>query len=612
MLILFTIQCNNLRETKDNSKETLITFLRDTINPLLINQQTTEARLLLDSVYPYAAKSSHPVFLYWLLCKSALSILEKELDSSKYYARAADTIAKENKNSIKERHRIVSQLAQIFFLEKKLDSAIYFGQEAYHLATTTDTPALPLINYRLAEIYSAIGDKEATRKHLFEGYEQAKFVPLLRSGLAVAIAKFYDDINLTDSAISFLKSIEGDSILYSKESMAIRLENTGVLLLRKNRPWEGLQYLMRAMPLNLEMGTYNALSMFNIAQAYSQMKQLDKSNRYLDSAMHKALSEKDNKVMRQIWNQRAKNHFSAHNFLAGYSALDSAYNLFQVEQDSSIARYARELGVQYATKDKEKRIDDLNKANEATRQITNQQRIAIVAMIVALLSLGGAATLLYRRRKMKMIVREVSLRQQLLRSQIDSHFLFNCLSELQSLIEKRITETTVNYLQHLSVLIRMGLQNARYPFASLEDEIVALKSYLTLEQINLPQVFDYVIHISDDTELDGVTVPPMLLQPVVENAIRHGFFGIDYKGTIDIIIKLAMNHLHCTIEDNGSGLKHAGEKGKKGSLGIKIITERLEILGKQTRQPASITLIDKALVNNGTGTKVVLQIPVKW
>jgi LytS/YehU family sensor histidine kinase len=210
---------------------------------------------------------------------------------------------------------------------------------------------------------------------------------------------------------------------------------------------------------------------------------------------------------------------------------------------------------------------------------------------------------------MAMVIRETSLKQQLLRAQIEPHFLYNALSFLQSLIRRTETEKAIGYLNSLAKLMRFNFENASKSFVALNSEIEALKNYLHLQNLYHPGKFVYTIDVYEGFEEEELLIPPMLLQPFVENAINHGFSQIDYIGMIRIKVERQPSTLRVTIEDNGRGIRDAVDKNEVHSSAIN--QERLSILARQTGKPARLSIINKSTVGNENGVIVNIEIPIQ-
>ena len=151
--------------------------------------------------------------------------------------------------------------------------------------------------------------------------------------------------------------------------------------------------------------------------------------------------------------------------------------------------------------------------------------------------------------------RIVKLEMQALQAQMNPHFIFNCINGIQSFVLADKMDEVLGYLSDFSKVVRSSLENATQPMVSLDQEIEFLKSYLRLEQMRFPEMFDF--HIATNCISSTVVkIPPMLIQPFVENSIRHGFMKLKRKGLLNIEFNEdGENVIKCTVADNGIGRK---------------------------------------------------------
>ncbi|UEG48986.1 histidine kinase [Ferruginibacter lapsinanis] len=220
--------------------------------------------------------------------------------------------------------------------------------------------------------------------------------------------------------------------------------------------------------------------------------------------------------------------------------------------------------------------------------------------------------------KNKTIQQIAEMEQLALQAQMNPHFIFNCLNSIQQFIMLNDKEKANKYLTQFASLIRSTFENSIKKNIRLSEEIQYLNNYLQLEQLRYADNFTYAINIDPKIEKDFIEIPAMLLQPYVENALRHGIHNkIGNAGKLDIIFVQQQDHLECTIRDNGIGRAMA-EKYKSNrhieyqSKGMSVTGKRIELLntGKENKIEIIITdLIDNN--NNGIGTEVVVKFPLK-
>ncbi len=209
------------------------------------------------------------------------------------------------------------------------------------------------------------------------------------------------------------------------------------------------------------------------------------------------------------------------------------------------------------------------------------------------------------------------LEQKALRLQMNPHFIFNSLNSIQSYILDNDAERAVLYLGKFSQLMRLILTNSSYKFISLNEELKSITYYLDLEKLRFENKFDYTISLDKNLDVDFIDVPPMIIQPYIENAIIHGLLHKPNKGKIEISFRPEGKKLICSVIDDGVGRKRSMEivrqSGiKRKSRGMMITQARLEILNRQSNDEFSVRVIDlQDESGNATGTKVELVIQYK-
>ena len=215
--------------------------------------------------------------------------------------------------------------------------------------------------------------------------------------------------------------------------------------------------------------------------------------------------------------------------------------------------------------------------------------------------------------------REVQLNKKIienelkaLRAQINPHFLFNSLNSIQEFILYNQPEEASSYLNKFSMLMRMIIEYSKQNLITLEDENKFLTLYLQLEQLRFNNSFDFKITNVIPTKTSLLRIPPMVLQPIVENAIKHGMAGKKQGGLITIEYSVTeTNRLCCKICDNGLGRDNnhmpTAEKTHK-SVGLKNIEDRLKLLGDKT-ESGRITITDLFNEAGPCGTCVEVTFP---
>ncbi len=203
-----------------------------------------------------------------------------------------------------------------------------------------------------------------------------------------------------------------------------------------------------------------------------------------------------------------------------------------------------------------------------------------------------------------------------LRSQMNPHFIFNVLNSIQDYIILNQKNLASDYLGKFADLIRNYLHFSDVGFISVSDEMHNLNLYLELEKLRFEEQLDYVFSTNTDFDLDTIKIPTMLIQPYIENALKHGLLHKKTKRKLMISIKkISDKIIECIVEDNGIGRKKSKEINKKREkvhkpFALKTTNERLDLLNYGREKKIGVEIIDLIQNNEALGTKVILKIPI--
>ncbi|MEM0994021.1 MAG: histidine kinase, partial [Bacteroidota bacterium] len=257
--------------------------------------------------------------------------------------------------------------------------------------------------------------------------------------------------------------------------------------------------------------------------------------------------------------------------------------------------------------------DELNNLKLATEKRKRNKSLWLLGLLA--LGILSVVTIIYLWQRNKTIRQNFEIRLEALRSQINSHFISNTLNAIDLLIMEGNKNDASRYIVDLHRLVRMILDSSKRTLISLEREVDILKRYLKLEKLRLGERVQVKWDIAENIHLENHQVPPLILQPFVENAIWHGILNKDNNeaGTVQITMKDQGEMIECNIQDDGVGRKRASELKAEAalefqSLGMKITNERIDALKKI--KDASIETID--LYDDkgqSAGTKIVIRLP---
>lgn len=603
-------------EADEKKADSMINALSKRINPYLGNHDLTNAWRVFHEMGPaIAAIPSYRMQCHYLRTKGTLYSVEGKLDSALYYYRQSLNLALKNDSTGKE---VVSSnfcIGAIQLQRKNYPEALKLIREAYDYRSKFDTANVDLICLRLAELYNEIDDAGMEKKYLLEGITKTEN-PRIRTVLANKLKNLYLNTGQRDSAAYYFDHyISTDTSLYHPMYKASKLESQALFLRKQGRYEEAAKAIRATITIEQQEDKRAAITYFNMADVLILQKKYPEALAYSDTAMMLALGRQDTTVYingthkTEILLQNADIQEALGHKQAMRAAYQKAFDVMEASADSAYAKQALEIETRYAVKAKDEKIGYLNAANNDARKINRLQRIIIGGCAFILLLSGGLFFQLWRKRGLREKLWQAEMEQRLLRSQMEPHFIFNTLSVLQAFIRNHETEKSILYLNQFARLLRINLENSQAAFVPLSEEIEALSNYLNLQNLRFEELFDYNIHVPQ--ELEEVLVPPMVMQPFVENAIHHGLQDLPYKGKILIEIRQKNDVLHCSIEDNGTGISNGkpGPARNHQSLSTDINRKRLEVLSRKTGKHFWFSIRNKADAGEGSGTIVEIFFP---
>ena len=209
-------------------------------------------------------------------------------------------------------------------------------------------------------------------------------------------------------------------------------------------------------------------------------------------------------------------------------------------------------------------------------------------------------------------------KMQTLRTQMNPHFIFNSLNSINRFILENNKPNSSRYLTKFSRLIRMILQNSQSSSISLKSELESLELYLEMETMRFDNHFSYKISVPPDLNISRLKVPPLIIQPYVENAVWHGLMHKEEKGDLDIEITQEGDYLHFKITDNGIGREQAARIASKSatkhkSMGLLITADRIAMIQNSNGNESAVVIHDLVHADgSAAGTEVHIKIPVQY
>ena len=246
--------------------------------------------------------------------------------------------------------------------------------------------------------------------------------------------------------------------------------------------------------------------------------------------------------------------------------------------------------------------------------------IPATAFLLLLLSMAGMIAWRRMRDRAAWNKEKAELERMALRLQMNPHFTFNALESISAFILEKQPKEAVTYLHKFSRLMRYTLESAEDRYVTLAREKEALENYMALEQMRFDQGFQSVFQVEEGLDTHSVMIAPMLVQPLVENAILHGLRPKIKAGANDGVLRIFIGQhtpgqtLCIYVEDNGVGREAAkkqksGDEGEKRSAATRILQSRLSAMQSETGRPHSVVVED---LNEGTRVTLVLPLHHEW
>lgn len=509
----------------------------------------------------------------------------------------------------------------IHFLNNALEAARVYGTEAQVAAISLNIGNI----YDKTKQFETAIDFYHTANDLYK--KNKVFDGSIRANSNIGLA--YKKMRSPDSASHyFLKSLIMAKQIQSPYFLAVTHNTYGGQMLDLGQSDTARLYIQEAYNIakkhnideerarashNLGLIAFNR-SDFSNAREYL-LESIDLNRKIAHVAAEKDALEALSEV-----EETAGNAVEAVKYLRQYIVLnDSLFNIEKQEQITAV-----EGKLRYELKEEQLQNQQLLLDQQAARLIRQNERtvyaIVVAVLILTLLLLFFSRYRLNRDKKaVELEQKQLETEHRLLRSQMNPHFMFNALNSIQAFISDNNTLQAELYLSKFARLMRYYLDSSNITFVSLEEEVNGLRMNVELEQLRMNFSFDFVIEIKGDLEADETELPPMLAQPFVENAIKHGLRNKADKGHLSVSFEALDNEImRCVIQDNGIGRKAAAKMTNAGaatahtSRGIDITRSRLQIIWKENYSDDCLKIIDlKNEKNEAIGTRVELLFPYR-
>ena len=608
-LLLFLIGCNS--KSSLESVQNILDFhtksktydYSSSADSIIFYLGKAKKSIQLNPSIPDSIKAEHNYLMADLYLK------EKLLDSAVVYCNKS--ISYIDQSNLKDVHQDYFELAWTvnFKLQQYANGISIVNEYIDLLDPNKDADKLLYAFFQLGQLYYELGDAE---KELVNYKKALNFAKVAKNEKMTRI------ITLPIVEIEYPKNKErAFSILDSLSQLNNNDDHTnrsihhinGMLRYYNNEFYKAIAAYKKSiqfLKMNSESIHFNydmTSDYCNIAEAYIELKDTIQSKIYLDSASLYLTKDSESSELSFISKLRL-----SLSLLKGEKATEIHAifdELVEKQNEKHQEKINEELLALKEANEKEKHLTEQKKEQEIRNLKLQSRNLILGILIVLIISLGF---LYYRHRKLTFEKQNLQMQQRLLRSQMNPHFISNILNVIKTTIKKN-KEASLLYISKFSKLLRIVLENSTQDYVLLEKELESIRKYLDLQLLRFPKKFTYSLNYKGLKEHDLIYIPPMLMQPFIENSIEHGFRNIDFIGKIEVTLSLNENSkfLECNIIDNGIGFTSPTNNHSE-SVSIELISS---FIYKVTNTKILIT--DRKTKDIGqSGVNVSFLIPYKF
>jgi tetratricopeptide (TPR) repeat protein len=451
-----------------------------------------------------------------------------------------------------------------------------------------------------------------------------------------------------ESALDFLLRSIAIKRRLDHESVHTSLNGLGVLLIEAGKPDTAVVVLKESLALedSLDHGDDREMQLSNIGLAYERMEQLDSAAHYyaeglegarangnmevevrclyglgdvrraqgryreakalLDSSLAAARRIGSMEDMKEAHLSLVSLHEQLNDPATALQHFRSYHALRDTLMNAEVSGRMSELALRYDSEKKDRENAELRAQQELAELRADRNSAIAIGTVMLALALAALGWTMLQRHRQRARQREAELEQQALRLQMDPHFLFNALNTIPGLYAGDDPGAANDHVGHLSKYLRLVLETSRRRTIPLSQEIELVEHYLRISANRKPGSFSWEVKVMPYVKPERLAVPPMLIQPVVENALEHGLGGVA-KAHVSVLIDLAGSVLHIEVKDNGIGRKAAAQRPSRrngSSMGIDLVQQRILLFDPRAEPNGAVLVRDES---EPTGTTVTLR-----
>jgi tetratricopeptide (TPR) repeat protein len=558
--------------------------------------QSAEAYQVLAEVYMFwkqydLAVTNYRISLQNVETSESKLGLAKAYEFNKNYQESIDTYNAINKQELGNYQLVTlyEGLGDTYFNIRNYDASLNAYQKGLMVAKNhLISPKVVDLNSKIAQTYNAKGEIDEAEGYFDSSMSLAEKQTKKRAlEEKVTVADFQNTNRNYNKEIELRKEIVKDVIDVERDSL---IDNASGLTPQKQN--------------------------YKIGNAYALQKDYVNAIPYLERSIEEADDKEDLVVKKDATKKLSDVYVDAGNYekaLETFTAYTEVVDELYIKREQELSQADR---LRRNISEQQNRITSLESDRALNERLVEErnknQLIIIYALIAGMLLLSVMAFVMFKYIKQQRLANNL-LALKSLRSQMNPHFIFNALNSVNSFISSNDERTANKYLSDFSYLMRSVLENSEEDFIPLQKEIELLELYTKLEHFRFKDKFDYSITIDDAVPVSEYQIPPMLLQPYIENAVWHGLRYKTEKGHLYISVKKKNSHeITISVSDDGVGrersktLKTEHQK-RQNSKGMGNIKKRVAILNEMYKDKVDV-FIEDYQDEEDAGTKVVVTL----
>ncbi|TXD81929.1 tetratricopeptide repeat protein [Subsaximicrobium wynnwilliamsii] len=427
--------------------------------------------------------------------------------------------------------------------------------------------------------------------------------------------------DLENALRNYKLSLDFNNQINSNLGRVICYNSIGAVYIKQKKYIDAKMIIEKALEKVLIIGDqfYVAESYINLGWVQEEMGQLEASERNLNKGLNIAKAHNLNFYIVEAGKHLSDLYAKKGNYELALQHFTEAITIEKNINNDRNLRYVNDVIIQYENEVKNREIKALANENELVKFKLERNKTIFWYSILGLAIIAASLIAVYRNRQLQQEKQILTLEQDMLRNQMNPHFIFNSLNSIKLYIINNEKENAVYYLNKFSKLIRKILVASTEKETTLADELDTMQLYMTIENIRFDDQILFNIKVEDTINTASIKIPSLILQPFLENALWHGLSSkADDKKIKLHVYRTSEDMVDIAITDNGIGRKEAakiksGKYLKRKSMGIAITKARLANFSKSYTEDYQINIEDlyDNSGNKAIGTRILVRIPTR-